>query len=668
MSLGNRSPVTLPDNADPIFARTGLYYYLGSIVNLSEDSEVHFKYIQAATRTGQLREVERIVRESNYYNPEKVKNFLKEAKLQDQLPLIIVCDRFDFVHDLVLYLYQNGLTNFIEVYVQQVNSARTPQVIGALLDVDCDETTIKSLLASVTGPVPIDELVDEVEKRNRLKLILPYLEAKINAGQQEPALYNALAKIKIDSNADPEAFLKENNIYDPLVVGKYCEKRDPYLAYIAYAKGLCDDELIAITNENSMFKHQARYLVKRRRLELWQQVLQGDNLHKRQLIDQVVATAVPESTDPEDVSVTVKAFLSADLPSELIELLEKIVLEQSAFSDNANLKKLLMLTAIRADKGRVMGYIDKIEGFDVQEIAGLMLEHGLYEEAFTLYRKNNLHLEAMNVLVEYIVSIDRAQQYADKVDQPAVWSRLGKAQLDGLRVKDAIDSYIRAEDPSNYLEVIETASRAGKEDDLVRYLQMARKTLREPAIDTELAVSYAKTDRLHDMEEFLGMTNVADLLSAGEKAFDAGLYEAAKLLFTSISNWARLATTLIYLGENQAAVDAARKAGNTQVWKQVNAACIEKHEFRLAQICGLNLIVHAEELQALVHLYEYRGHVDELMALLEAGLGLERAHMGMFTELAILYAKVRLFSFAPAGRQAVTDCRSLCSHSTSPSN
>jgi clathrin heavy chain len=41
----------------------------------------------------------------------------------------------------MLYLYQNRLTNFIEVYVQQVNSARTPQVIGGLLDIDCDETT-----------------------------------------------------------------------------------------------------------------------------------------------------------------------------------------------------------------------------------------------------------------------------------------------------------------------------------------------------------------------------------------------------------------------------------------------------------------------------------------------------------------------------------------------
>lgn len=449
-----------------------------------------------------------------------------------------------------------------------------------------------------------------------------------------------------------------------------------------------------------MFKHQARYLVKRRRLELWAQVLSSDNVHKRQLVDQVrsvsfrrskprfssypaqvVAIAVPESTDPEDVSVTVKAFLSADLPTELIELLEKIVLEPSAFSDNSNLKKLLLLTAIRADKGKVMGYIEKVEGFDVNEIASIATEHGLYEEAFTLFRKHNQHLDAMNVLVEYVVSIDRASQYATKVDEPAVWSRLAKAQLDGLRIKDAIDSYIKADDPTNFLEVIETSSRAAKHEDLVRYLQMARKTLREPAIDTELAFAYARTDRLHDMEEFLAMTNVADQLSAGEKAFDAGLYDAARLLFSSISNWARLATTLIYLGENQAAVDAARKAGNTQyapnfcsrramiadlrmtsrVWRQVNAACIDKKEFRLAQICGLNLIVHAEELavrhrpsrvgatptnvsfsftQALVRLYETQGYTDEMISLLEAGLGLERAHMGMFTELSVLYAKV----------------------------
>jgi len=192
--------------------QTGLYYYLGSIVNLSEDPEVHFKYIQAATRTGQIREVKRICRESNFYNPEKVKNFLKEVKPSDQLPLIIVCDWFDFVHDLVLYLYQNGFTKFIEVYVQRVNSVRTPQVVGGLLDIDCDETTIKGLLASVTGNFPIDELVHQVEQRNTLKLILPWLEARVQSGSQDPAVFNATAKIYIDSNSNPEVFLKENNV------------------------------------------------------------------------------------------------------------------------------------------------------------------------------------------------------------------------------------------------------------------------------------------------------------------------------------------------------------------------------------------------------------------------------------------------------------------------
>ena len=48
------------------------------------------------------------------------------------------------------------------------------------------------------------------------------------------------------------------------------------------------------------------------------------------LLMQVVQTALNETTNPDDVSVTVKAFMSADLPNELIELLEKIVLDESS--------------------------------------------------------------------------------------------------------------------------------------------------------------------------------------------------------------------------------------------------------------------------------------------------------------------------------------------------
>jgi clathrin heavy chain len=48
---------------------------------------------------------------------------------------------------------------------------------------------------------------------------------------------------------------------------------------------------------------------------------------------------------------------------------------------------------------------------------------------------------AINVLVEHIVLIDRGLDYAGKVNKPEVWSRLAKAQLDGLRIKDSIGKY-----------------------------------------------------------------------------------------------------------------------------------------------------------------------------------------------------------------------------------
>uniref|UniRef100_A0A667HBR1 Clathrin heavy chain n=1 Tax=Lynx canadensis TaxID=61383 RepID=A0A667HBR1_LYNCA len=619
----------------------GLFYFLGSIVNFSQDPDVHLKYIQAACKTGQIKEVERICRESNCYNAERVKNFLKEAKLTDQLPLIIVCDRFDFVHDLVLYLYRNNLQKYIEIYVQKVNPSRIPAVVGGLLDVDCSEEVIKNLIMVVRGQFSTDELVAEVEKRNRLKLLLPWLESRSHEGCEEPATHNALAKIYIDSNNSPERFLRENAYYDSRVVGRYCEKRDPHLACIAYERGQCDLELIKVCNENSLFKSEARYLVRRKDPELWAHVLEETNPSRRQLIDQVVQTALSETQDPEEVSVTVKAFMTADLPNELIELLEKIVLDNSVFSEHRNLQNLLILTAIKADRTRVMEYISRLDNYDAPDIANIAVSSALYEEAFTIFRKFDVNASAIQVLIEHIGNLDRAYEFAERCNEPAVWSQLACAQLQKDLVKEAIDSYIRADDPSSYLEVVQAASRSNNWEDLVKFLQMARKKGRESYIETELIFALAKTGRLSELEDCINGPNNAHIQQVGDRCYEEGMYEAAKLLYSSVSNFARLASTLVHLGEYQAAVDSSRKANSTRTWKEVCFACVDGQEFRLAQLCGLHIVIHADELEELIRYYQDRGYFEELISLLEAALGLERAHMGMFTELAILYSKFK---------------------------
>ena len=75
------------------------------------------------------------------------------------------------------------------------------------------------------------------------------------------------------------------------VVGKYCEKRDPNLACVAYKRGSCDEALVDCTNRHSLFKVQARYIVERMDSDLWAKVLEEDNLFRRQLIDQVSTPA-----------------------------------------------------------------------------------------------------------------------------------------------------------------------------------------------------------------------------------------------------------------------------------------------------------------------------------------------------------------------------------------
>lgn len=375
---------------------------------------------------------------------------------------------------------------------------------------------------------------------------------------------------------------------------------------------------------------------------------------RRQLIDQVVEWALPESTNADEVSTTVKAFMAADLPSELINLLERIVLQGSDFSDNKNLQNLLILTAIRADTTRVAGYVDQLDNFDAKDIALICLSesHMLFEEAFNIYVKFakpehtqdkdeqiEMQVLAIGVLVDHMKDLDRAKTYASQCDEKPVWSKLGKAQLENKFPAEAIESFINAEDPSEYMMVCSEANDGEIWAALIPYLIMARKTLQENLIDTELIYAYAKTNNLTEMEKFVTGPNVANIQTIGDRCFSEGLYQAAKILFVSINNNSKLALCHIHLEEYREAVDAAKKANNVSTWKQVCFACLRNQEFRLAATCGLEVIKYPDHVEEVVVYYSDLGHFDHLTSLFEQGIGLDDAHVGIFTELGILYTK-----------------------------
>lgn len=639
----------------------GLFYYLGAIVNFSQSPAVHKKYIESAARMQNFKEVERVCRDSTVYDPQEVKKFLMEAKLPDPRPLIHVCDRFDFVDELTGYLVTNNLLKYVEVYVTKVSPQKTPQVVGKLLDLETSEDFVRALLNAVGQLCPVAELVEQVERRNRLRLLHPFLEARIAQGNTETATHNAIGKIYISLNREPLQFLRNNQFYDPRVLGAYCERHDPHLAFEAYkhAHGECDDLLIKVAQDNGLFKDLARYLVERQDLELWTRVLKPEGFDptapeapsRRYLLDQVVQTALPETKNADEVSSTVKAFMANDLPGELIELLERLILQGSDFSNNRNLQNLLILTAIRANKEKVMEYINRLDNFDGPEIAKIAAseQHELYEEAFTIYVKFGKkstgeeqiehHVAAVSVLVDLVRDLERAKEFAERVNTKQVWSKLARAQLDAQAVSEAIASYIKAKDPNDYLAVIAAAEGIDNYEDLVPYLKMARKDIKESVLDTQLIYALARTNKLSELEELISVPNVAKIDQIGERCFDEGLFEAAKLLFININNNARLALCYVHLEQYREAVDAANKANSVVTFKEVNQACLKAGEIALAHTVGLRIIVHPDHCEELILFYERMGKSAELIALFEQGLGLENAHAGVFTELGILYSK-----------------------------
>lgn len=62
-----------------------------------------------------------------------------------------------------------------------------------------------------------------------------------------------------------------------------------------------------------------------------------------------------------------------------------------------NLQNLLILTAIKADRTRVMEYINRLDNYDAPDIANIAICNELFEEAFAIFRKFDVNTSAVQV-------------------------------------------------------------------------------------------------------------------------------------------------------------------------------------------------------------------------------------------------------------------------------
>ena len=107
----------------------------------------------------------------------------------------------------------------------------------------------------------------------------------------------------------------------------------------------------------------------------------------------------------------------------------------------------MILTAIKADKNKVMEYIDRLDNYDAPDIANIAIQSELYEEAFAIFKKFEVNSSAVQVLIENVNNLDRAYEFAERCNEPAVWTQLGKAQLSQNLVKEVKVCLLFAQSP-----------------------------------------------------------------------------------------------------------------------------------------------------------------------------------------------------------------------------
>jgi clathrin heavy chain len=636
----------LVDVFEAVNAWDGVFFFLGPLLEKSRDSKIYHKYIEACVKCGNLAEAEKVIQNcGGSYDPEKVLELLLASKLSDPKCLVVLCDKNNYIKEMTKYLWENGFTMYIEMYVLRVNPANAGEVLGALLDLGVEESYIKTLLNSIGGNCRAEILVREFDNRNKLRLLESWLDKRIGEGNTQKEVHNALAKMVIDFDRSPEKFLEEDRFYDVKEIGKYAESRDPSLAVIAYRRdlGTCDEEIIDLTNKNSLYRIQSKYLVERQNKELWARVLDPTNPHRAAVVEQVVSSSLPESKNAEQVSAAVQAFMAADMPEELMGMLEKIVLHSNDFAGFKKLQTLLITTAMRADKSRVMDYINRLDNYEAAEILKYALnpQFGMYEEALVVLKKTKQPVEAMNVLLNNIGSIPRAADFAEKTNLPEVWSILGRAYLRSEEFGPAVDCFIKAKDPSPVEELIYLNKKVSSFPKILEFFDMARETRKEALIDNEYIYCLARLNRNADIDNFVSAGNAADLSRTGDRLFAEGMYEAARILFFKLKANSKIASCLIRLKQYTQALEYAKKANNTKTWKEIVYACVEEKEFKLAAVAALQVVLIPDHLDEMVQFYELHEVPDEIILVLEQAITNDKAHVGIFTELAALYAKHR---------------------------
>jgi len=112
-----------------------ILFFLSSVMHQTEDTLIHFAYLEGCIKSGNNAEVVRIIKERPFYDAEKVRNLIATSFLADPAPMITLCHKHDYIEFLSEYLFKNNQIPALFAYAAEADSHKNlPRLLSALLD------------------------------------------------------------------------------------------------------------------------------------------------------------------------------------------------------------------------------------------------------------------------------------------------------------------------------------------------------------------------------------------------------------------------------------------------------------------------------------------------------------------------------------------------------
>ncbi|XP_055329695.1 uncharacterized protein LOC129582247 isoform X2 [Paramacrobiotus metropolitanus] len=361
------------------------------------------------------------------------------------------------------------------------------------------------------------DVLQSLKKNETRNTTTSFLEYIVGKGIPDETVHSQLVKLYIETMEDDKLnqILRNDKFYDAVAVGQWCEKNNWLTkALMVYEERRLSADFIRLSGDLGVYKRQFNYLLKLSSKDHWESVLSPINGKRAYLVN--IMLHQPEagyntvSGDFEQVAVLVATIAETDLVSETQTFIRRLLSttvgkDQILFLQKHAVRSLLGSGYPPEKIQQVFG--EQLYTYDPCIVAEALVQGGMLRFAKDILVKGKCWKEAAQLVAAHRTEgLGDIKELAFLSRDPELLATVAENYLKSGELVLALRYFLEAGRFKKYkliCSMVPLDSSFAEWELLIRFLEGALSTTKDPSVCVTLALAYGKTNRTHDLKKLM---------------------------------------------------------------------------------------------------------------------------------------------------------------------